>query len=50
MLPYPCRLPDRAPEDVFLSLTGHAAEDAGSENVDAEAIGAAGAAGAGRNR
>lgn len=34
-------------DDVFLSLTGHAAEDAGGEDVDAEAIGAAAT---GRNR
>jgi len=37
-------------DDVFLSLTGHAAEDAGGEDLDAEAIGAAGTAGAGRSR
>jgi len=27
-------------DDVFLSLTGHAAEDPGGDNIDAEAIGA----------
>ena len=29
-------------DDVFLSLTGHAAEDPGGDNIDTEAIGAAG--------